>query len=232
MKRNVTKLIWLNLLHYIGEKSKEELQEELEIKSSNTQKIIKRYTSAIFSEQDIQRILDSISDQEAYLSFNVLPVEKAIQVLKETFNPQRPEEHYSLELKAKPRKDFLSFGGFSSRYINNSACLSHNHATQYTFVLQSLTLWKEIMWNLPKLWLYADQDLIGEQVFLSLTNSFSMSWYNYFHVLRSPFLSSFHSSFLTSSLSSLFFFPPSFAPPSDQLDPLPLTPPHCTLSST
>ena len=99
-------------------------------------------------------------------------MEKAIQVLKETFTPQRPEEHYSLELKAKPRKDFLSFGGFSSRYINTSACLSHNHATQYTFVLQSLTLWKEIMWNLPKLWLYADQDLIGEQVLLSLTNSF------------------------------------------------------------
>ena len=159
----------------------------------------------------------------------MLPVEKAIQVLKETFNPQRPEEHYSLELKAKPRKDFLSFGGFSSRYINTSACLSHNHATQYTFVLQSLTLWKEIMWNLPKLWLYADQDLIGEQVLLSLTNSFICRDFCYLHVLRCPFLSLFHSSFLTSSLSSFLFFPPSFAPPSDQLDPFPLTPSHSTL---
>ena len=154
----------VNVTVHTGDRSKEELQEELETKSINTKRIIQRYTSAIFTEQDIQRVLDSISDQEAYLSFNVLPVERAIQILKDTFNPLRPEEHYSLELRAKPRKDFLSFGGFSSRYINNSACLSHNHATQYTFVLQSLTLWKEIMWNLPKLWLYADQDLLGEQV--------------------------------------------------------------------
>ena len=58
----------------------------------------------------------------------------------------------------------MSLGGFSSRYINTSACLSHDHATQYTFVLQSLTLWRQVMRFLPKLWLYTDTDLIGEQV--------------------------------------------------------------------
>ena len=167
------------------------MQEELETKSINTKRLLRRYTSAVFTEQDIQRVLDSISDQEAYLSFNVLPVERAIQVLKDTFNPLRPDEHYSLELRAKPRKDFLSFGGFSSRYINTSACLSHNHATQYTFVLQSLTLWKEIMWNLPKLWLYADQVLIGELVTDSIHCSHCSHCYHLvasISVLQRPFL--------------------------------------------
>ena len=64
----------------------------------------------------------------------------------------------------KLKKTFISFGGFSSRFTNNSACLSHDHATQYTFVLQSLLLWREIMYFLPKLWQYADADLLGEQV--------------------------------------------------------------------
>ena len=122
------------------------------------------YTSTNLTEIEIQRVLDSIADNEAYLSFNVLPVERAIKILKETFNPRQPDEHYSLELKMKLRKSFMSFGGFSSRYMNNSACLSHDHATQYTFVLQSLLLWREIMWHLPKLWQYAESDLLGEQV--------------------------------------------------------------------
>lgn len=134
------------------------------IKQAAKKSILNNYVTDTLSEIEIQRILDSISDNEAYLSFNVLPVEKAIKILKETFNPKHPEENYSLELKMKLKKSFISFGGFSSRYINNSACLSHDHSTQYTFVLQSLLLWREIMWYLPKLWQYADADLLGEQV--------------------------------------------------------------------
>ena len=40
--------------------------------------------------------------------------------------------------------------------------LSHNHATQFKFVLQTLTLWREIMSNMPKLWLCADLDMTNE----------------------------------------------------------------------
>ena len=137
---------------------------ESALKSQISKELIKRHTTAELSDVDIQRVIDSISDNEAYLTFNVGPVDRAIQILKETFNPNKPDEYYSLELKMKLRKTFMSLGGFSSRYINNSACLSHDHATQYTFVLQSLTLWRQVMRFLPKLWLYTDIDLIGEQV--------------------------------------------------------------------
>jgi Protein of unknown function (DUF2009) len=134
------------------------------MKAKMSAAFIARHTSATLSKQEIQRVLDSISDNEAYLSFNVLPVERALRILRDTFDPRSPDEHYSLELKMKIRKSFMSFGGFSSKYMNHSACLSHDHATQYTFVLQSLTLWKEIMGHIPKLWLFADHDLINEQV--------------------------------------------------------------------
>ena len=46
--------------------------------------------------------------------------------------------------------------------MGGGACLSHDHSTQYRFVLQSFTLWKEIMANMPKLWLLADSDMIKE----------------------------------------------------------------------
>jgi len=39
---------------------------------------------------------------------------------------------------------------------------SHDHATQYTFVFQSLSLWLEIMRHMPLLWLYADCDMLNE----------------------------------------------------------------------
>ena len=55
------------------------------------------------------------------------------------------------------------YGGYSSSFSGGGACLSHDHNTQFRFVLQSFTLWKEIMTNMPKLWLLADHDMTHEQ---------------------------------------------------------------------
>lgn len=40
------------------------------------------------------------------------------------------------------------------------SCLSHSHRTQYTFVLQSLLLWKEIMGSMFALWQATEEDLL------------------------------------------------------------------------
>jgi len=40
------------------------------------------------------------------------------------------------------------------------SCLSHSHRTQYTFVLQSLLLWREIMGNMFALWQATEDDLL------------------------------------------------------------------------
>merc|ERR1719161_505468 len=42
----------------------------------------------------------------------------------------------------------------------NGSCLSHSHRTQYTFVLQSLILWREIMGNMFVLWQQTEDDLL------------------------------------------------------------------------
>jgi hypothetical protein len=55
---------------------------------------------------------------------------------------------------------FLYVGmGMSMNFMSGGAQLSHDHATQYKFVLQSFTLWREIMANMPKLWMFADSDM-------------------------------------------------------------------------
>ena len=60
----------------------------------------------------------SVSPQ-AYLSFNVAPVQRALDILTTHFDPRRPAEPFSLELRPTPRKWSFghgSFGmGFSSK---------------------------------------------------------------------------------------------------------------------
>jgi hypothetical protein len=92
-----------------------------------------------------------------------------LQILQESFDPSRPEEPFSLTLSSrgggikKALGSFSSFySGYSSSFMGGGAMLSHNHATQFKFVLQSLTLWHEIMANMPKLWLCADADMTTE----------------------------------------------------------------------
>ena len=120
-----------------------------------------------------------------------------IEILTEFFDSKTPTSpECSLELVVRPKKVFNSSfpfysnnynsgsgGGYSSKYIGSGACLNHDHKTQYTFVLQSLTLWKEIMTNLPRLWYLADGDMtnelyrleLGSQYFVVIAPSFILN---------------------------------------------------------
>lgn len=55
-----------------GDKTKKDLDLEITKKTKSSSELIKKYVSNTLSENDIKRVLDSISDNEAYLSFNVL----------------------------------------------------------------------------------------------------------------------------------------------------------------
>lgn len=136
--------------------------------------MVERLTAA-----DIIRVLDSISDNSSYLEFNVSPVDRTIRLLRKYFNPNSPPDDplFSLELSRRNdssrygtnRNTFSSIYGYSQRYFGSGACLTHDHKTQFTFVLQSLCLWKEIMNSMPRLWLLADQDMLTEYYRLSDT---------------------------------------------------------------
>ncbi|CAJ1451481.1 unnamed protein product, partial [Effrenium voratum] len=45
----------------------------------------------------------------------------------------------------------------------NGARLSHPHNRQYTFVLQSMTLWREVLDNMFQLWHIAEEDLLDDE---------------------------------------------------------------------
>ena len=59
-----------------------------------------------------------------------------IDFLKRYFDPKTPEPGFSLRIT-------MGMGG---------ARLSHNHERQYTYVMQSMMLWREVSNDMFKLW--------------------------------------------------------------------------------
>eukprot|EP01039_Chlorochromonas_danica_P000020 gene20-23_t len=151
-----------------GEKSKREVRQLQERKAAAAQTLLQKYTSDKLTTEELQRVMDSIGDNEAYYDFNVKPVDRMLEILTTSFNPSQPEEPYSLHLSSrgggskKPFGSFSSIYGYSSSFLGGGAKLSHDHKTQFRFVLQSLTLWREIMANMPMLWIKADMDMTSE----------------------------------------------------------------------
>ncbi len=107
-------------------------------------------------------------------------MDRIIRLLQEHFNPNSVESIYSLSLngnnisstsyKSPLSSSYMSnLYGYSNRYFGGGAKLSHDHKTQYYFVLQSFTLWKEIMYNLTRLWICSDDDMLHEPYRLSDT---------------------------------------------------------------
>lgn len=159
-----------------GSVSRDELIHLGQLKDSAASKLLLKYETDKLSKDEIERVINSISDYNAYLTFNVIPVEQLLRLLKEHFDPSSPDEHFSLSLvgsmKSKMKSSLsslYSYTGYSSRFSGSGACLSHDHATQYAFVLQSLTLWREVMQNMTRLWMAADRDLLSQTYHLQDT---------------------------------------------------------------
>lgn len=62
-------------------------------------------------------------------------------------------------------------GNLSISYGKNGSKLTHSHAQQYTYVLQTLTLWKVITEEMFYLWNCADRDLLNERNSYRLSNT-------------------------------------------------------------
>ena len=48
--------------------------------------------AAELSELDVKRIIDSIADNEAFLDFNMKPVDRILSILVDEFDPKNPVE--------------------------------------------------------------------------------------------------------------------------------------------
>lgn len=99
------------------------------------------------TSDDIQQVLYSIGDHNAYLKYNRNPCDQMIMYLQKFFLPQQYEEEYCLAITA---------GKAGAR-------LTHNHTRQYMYVLQSLALWREISHEMFMLWHLAEADLLDSK---------------------------------------------------------------------
>lgn len=132
------------------------------------------------SREELKLCIDSISDAIAVVESNVAPVERMIHLLEENFRPNSYDKQFSLELRGGSGKSFASnkygygFGAFGGGFgVRDSSgpTLTHSHSTQYTFVWQSLTLWKEVQRNMHRLWVCADSDLLSVTTSYQLLNT-------------------------------------------------------------
>jgi hypothetical protein len=108
------------------------------------QQLCKKFTSDELDEGAIRLVMQSFSDSHEYIEMNVAPVEAMIQLLTHNFNPADSSVGTSLQI----------------RRGKGGSKLSHSHEMQFTFVLQSLMLWKSIARKTFVLWIAAENDML------------------------------------------------------------------------
>jgi hypothetical protein len=132
------------------------------------------------SREDLLRCIESISDAIAVVESNVAPVQRMIHLLENNFSADKYEKPYSLELRDNGGSMFSAnrysygFGAFGSSFGSRDSSgptLSHSHSTQYIFVWQSLTLWRNVQRNMHRLWVCADEDLLSTSTSYQLLNT-------------------------------------------------------------
>ncbi|KIY73847.1 hypothetical protein CYLTODRAFT_433924 [Cylindrobasidium torrendii FP15055 ss-10] len=134
---------------YSEGRPRRDIQKDIKSKERAIETLATRYASKDFDQDSVRQCLYSIGDNHAFLRVNRDPCEKMIAYLKDYFDPTH----------AKDGKRSLAI-----RSGKGGARLSHDHAKQYAYVLQSLTLWKEILHDMFHLWFLAEQDLLSDTV--------------------------------------------------------------------
>jgi hypothetical protein len=132
---------------------KEDLQDMYREKAAARARVVANYASDSFTADDIERCIDSMSDHNSHLVSNRHPVDRMIEFLQRYF--QKEEKSTNLSIQA----------GY------NGSKLTHDHNTQFTFVLQSLTLWREVMHDLFHLWICSDADMLDDCNLYHLRNT-------------------------------------------------------------
>ena len=115
---------------YSEGRSRREIQKDIKNKEKAIEILASRYERGDLSQENIRQCLYSIGDNHSFLRTNRDPCERMIGYLKQYFHPTRAES---------------SKTSLAIRFGRNGARLSHDHEKQYSYVLQSLSLWREIL---------------------------------------------------------------------------------------
>ena len=119
------------------------VQREIKAKEGARAALARKYAAHV-SEEDLLQCMYSIGDNSSFLAATRDPIDVMLHYQAHYFRPTTYEAGLSLS---------ISTGSEGAR-------LSHSHERQYTYVRQTLTLWREIMHDMFKLWLLAEKDLL------------------------------------------------------------------------
>lgn len=115
---------------YSEGRSRRDIQKDIRMKERAVDTLASKYERKGLDQESIKQCIFSLGDNNAFLRTNRDPCERMIRYLKEHFHPTQ----------AKDSKSSLAI-----RSGKGGARLSHDHSKQYAYVLQSLTLWREIL---------------------------------------------------------------------------------------
>ncbi|KAJ2780284.1 hypothetical protein GGI15_003591 [Coemansia interrupta] len=131
-----------------GGKTRAQVQLEIKQKERAVEYLCKAYATDQCPAEVIRQCLYSIGDNHAYLRFTRDACERMRGYLSAWFEPKKAES------------DDLSLAIFTGR---SGARLTHSHESQYHYVMQTLTLWREMLHDMFMLWHHADGDLLDSR---------------------------------------------------------------------
>eukprot|EP00049_Salpingoeca_infusionum_P018660 m.358220 g.358220 ORF g.358220 m.358220 type:complete len:697 (+) comp18075_c0_seq1:560-2650(+) len=126
-----------------GDKTRQQIQKEIKEKESAQEQIAREFQYRM-KKDDLKWLLYSMSDNNSFLRCARFPVDYMIECLLKHFNPKKAEKGLSLAIMAGTK----------------DARLTHSHEHQFLFVHQTLTLWKQILDDMFRLWYLAEEDFL------------------------------------------------------------------------
>lgn len=118
----------------------------LRCKDITVDEVVKEYaTKHQKKEEAVEIAIRSLNDANCFANDNVKTTERVLKLLKENFSSSNCTGETNLSIEE---------GADGSR-------LTHSHSQQFAFVLQSLTLWKNICRNMYSLWSVAEADMLN-----------------------------------------------------------------------
>jgi hypothetical protein len=115
---------------YAEGRSRRDVQKDIKIKERAIETLAEKYAQGGLSQEQTRQCVYSIGDNHAFLRTNRDPCDKMIGYLKQYFDPTQPKDNKT---------------NLAIRTGKGGARLSHDHSKQYAYVLQSMTLWREIL---------------------------------------------------------------------------------------
>lgn len=125
------------------------LNKALRFKDLTVAALVKEYSKkASVPADDVEIAIRSLNDANNFANDNADSCVELLQLLRKYYSPEPPKSR-DVDLS-------ISDGVDGSR-------LTHEHSMQFMFVLQSLTLWKNISNDMFRLWMIAERDLLNPE---------------------------------------------------------------------